>query len=510
MTQNSSPSIRTIHLNPAVRVLIGLALSVLGGVMLAAAFAPYNLWFLGFLSFIPITISQYRLMPPKLSSLGNAVASGLWVLLYFGPMFIGQAPWFIELLPLWVLLLSLLAEQGSRNFHEKTRFRWFILQGVSGWIGFEIIRTFIGLGTWGFIGYTLWNQTWLLQPLSIFGIYGASVLVALVGFALAQAALAWFDRRWRLEELPAVPVQTSKRWLAIAGVVVACWTALSLVQYLTRPTDLPTVRVALIQPGVEKVAFHDANMPRKERLDLLANMTRQAAAQQPRPQVIVWSELALPFDPQQEFTQELRTLAAETDAYLVIAYGTFEENGVRNEVTVLSPQGEFLGAYAKTHPTSFGGEQYSLNRGVFPVYDTPLGKLSAMICYDLNYTDVTRKLALQGAQMIAVPSHDWTGIVGKQNAHLPYRAIENRVALLKAETAYDSALVDPYGHIIAETRSMEREQHILAADVPLSSGPTIYSYTGDVLGWLGLAGMIFFMLFSGQLLKRAAAQTDRV
>ncbi|HSM72051.1 MAG TPA: carbon-nitrogen hydrolase family protein [Anaerolineales bacterium] len=163
--------------------------------------------------------------------------------------------------------------------------------------------------------------------------------------------------------------------------------------------------VALSQRGgLQDFASSHPDMDAQARFDLLADLTRDAAAQ--NAEIISWSELALPFDPQQEFTSELRALASETDAYLVLPYGVFEEDGLRNEVVTLSPDGEFSEPYAKAHPVLFAGEPYGLNVGTFPVYDTPLGTLAFIICYDLNYTDVTRKMAAQGAQIIAAPSSD--------------------------------------------------------------------------------------------------------
>ncbi|MCP5100659.1 MAG: hypothetical protein GY943_34355 [Chloroflexi bacterium] len=149
-----------------------------------------------------------------------------------------------------------------------------------------------------------------------------------------------------------------------------------------------------------------------------------------------------------------------------------------------------------------------MNVGSFPVYDTPLGTMASIICYDLNYTDVTRKMAAQGAQIIAAPSSDWEGIAEKQNVHLVFRAIETRTAIVNAEKAFDSAIVDPYGRILEETISTEPTQAVLVTDVPVGSADTPYLKTGDLLGWVALAGMAFFTFFSGQLVKREKASTE--
>jgi len=486
--------------NTAVRIAVGVTLSFVSGVMLTVSFAPYNVWPLIFVAFLPLIIAQYRVMPAKLSSLAPAVMIAVWMYLYFGPSFF---PGGIMLaLPAIGFVINLLSEKRLRGFHEQTHYRWFILNSVFGWVGFELIRTFIpGIATWGFVNYTLWSQAWLIQPVSIFSIYGLSMLIMFINYGLGQTALLGFDQRWDLDSAPAVSRTATFRWLIGIGVAAAVWVGISLVQYASAPKNPETVRVAAIQMGEVEVSFSSPDMDAQARLDLLAGLTRQAAAD--GAEIISWSELALPFVPQDEFTAELRALAAETGAYLVLPYGVFEEEGVRNEVVILSPDGEFSELYAKAHPVLFAGEPYGLNVGTYPVYETPLGTLGSIICYDLNYTDITRKMASQGAQIIVAPSSDWEGIAEKQNVHLVFRAIETRTGIVNAEKAFDSAIVDPYGHILEETSTLEPTQAILVADLPLGTADSTYLKLGDLLGWVALAGMAFFSIFSKKLVKLA-------
>ena len=484
--------------NTAIRMLIGLALSILSGLMLTAAFAPYNAWPLVFIAFLPLILAQYRVMPAKQSSLASAIMIATWVYLYFGPSFF---PGGIMLaLPAIVFVINLLTEKKQRSFHEQTHYRWFILNGVLSWVGFEIIRTFIpGIATWGFVNYTLWSQAWLIQPVSIFSIYGLSLMIMFINYGLGQAALVEFDKRKQLDNVPSISRSATRRWLTGIGIAAFVWIGISLVQYSAAPENPETVRVAAIQMGQTEVAFSHPDMDAQARFNLLAGLTRDAAAQSA--EIISWSELALPFDPQQEFSAELRALTSETNAYLVLPYGVFEEEGLRNEVVILSPDGEFSEPYAKAHPVLFAGEPYGLNVGTYPVYDTPLGTIATIICYDLNYTDVTRRMAAQGAQIIVAPSSDWEGIAEKQNVHLVFRAIETRTGIVNAEKAFDSAIVDPYGHILEQTTYLEPTQAILIADLPLGTADSLYLILGDWLGWIALAGMAFFTFFSKNLVK---------
>ena len=482
------------------RVLLGLALSALSAGLLILAFPPFNLWFLVWFSFVPYLLAQYRVMPPKVSSVASAAFNGLWLWGYLGPVFGGTGN-FMAYLPLIVAGISLLADSGARRFHARTTFDWFVPQGVVAWVGIEMIRIFIPIaGTWGFVAYTLHSQPWLIQPASVFGIFGVSALIILVNYALGLAVLRWWDRRWALDDdMPTPAPRLVRRWLTIAGITLVAWIGVSLALLL--PPDGPTVRVAAIQPAASPII--SAN---QDKATLVAQLharmveqTREAAAQ--GAQVIVWPEGGLQHDPQVQDPLGLATLARETGAYLVIGYVVdVTENVFRNEATVISPEGVFLGVFGKDHPVVFGGET-SPTRGTYPVYETPLGVLGTIICYDLDFTDTARKLTRQGAQLIAVPSNDWPGIAHKHYTHVVFRALENRAAMVKADGGYDSAVVDPRGRVLALAVHREGGEATLVADVPLSSGNSLAARLGDWFGWLCLAGMAFFTVGERWLVK---------
>jgi deaminated glutathione amidase len=107
--------------------------------------------------------------------------------------------------------------------------------------------------------------------------------------------------------------------------------------------------------------------------------------------------------------QPYADLAAELGTHLVL--GTYErgpERGVvYNAAVVLSPAGELLGVYRKTHP--FSSERVDRGGWVTPgedilVVDTPLGRIGVIICFDGDYPELARITALAGAELICRPS----------------------------------------------------------------------------------------------------------
>jgi len=506
---NETPSRPSpLHWSGSVRTLIGILLGALSAVLLTASMPPYGYWPLAIIGFLPFILAQYRILPRRFSSLGSALAIGGLIGLYILPAFLTLpgAPWYMKLLPLFFGGFVFFADQRTRRFHERTGYRWFVLNGAFGWVGVEMIRSLIPvLGTWGFIAYAYYKQPWLIQPASIFGIFGMSLITLLAGYALGQFGVAWFDRFWVLDD-DVVPVEPSlaRRWLVGAAAGFAIWVGCSLI--LLNPPSDSMYRVAAIQPGFRMLWTEEEDATNwlewdryqslyAELFDILLAKTEELADE--GMDMIVWPEGALNFDPQVEHTEALQELAARTDAYLVLPYAV----DYRNEVTVLSPGGEFLGVYGKNHPVVFVHEE-SATRGTYPVYDSELGVIGTIICYDMDFTDTARRIANNGADLIAVPSGDWPGIADKHFAHLVFRAVENRTAMIKSDRNFDSAIIDPYGRILALSYALSPEQVTLVADVSTTTSRAIQGSLGDWVGWLSLAGMIAFAIGTPLALRR--------
>lgn len=484
-----------------VRLGLGIALSALSGVMLLLAFPPYGLWPLAWFALVPGLLAQYRLLPAKWTSLASAVYSGVWLGPFlarlFGP---GYGPIF-QYLGVWIAILNLFLAK-DRKFHELSKYRWFILQGVIVWVGFEMIRaTFIPvIATSAFIGYTQATQTWLIQPVSIFSVYALNLVIILFNYALAQGVMAWLDRKWTAADVVPVDVDSTRRWLVGTSVVLAVWIGLSLVIVNAMPST-PKLRVASVRPNFPLPAHLDDVNTSQIRFDTFVAQAREAAAQ--GAQVIYTPEMMFNFDPQVEYTEQFRALAKETGAYIFITYSvSIEGQDWRNESVMLSPEGEFSQVYGKYH-TWMIGEPPTPSAGVFPVYETPLGKLAGMICHDANYTDVARKLTANGAQIIAAPYREFGGFGEQAWTNALFRAVENRVAVVVSGVATVSAIVNPDGSIVDLDTDINGSRAILVGDVRLGADNAPYTSLGDVLGWASLAGYVFFMFFPSVIERRA-------
>lgn len=488
-----------VRANP-LHFTLGLALSALSGVMLLLAFPPYGLWPLAWFGLVPGLLAQFRLLPARRSSLASAIYSGVWLGPFLARLFgAGYGPIFQYLGVLIGLINFFTAKE--RIFHDQTRYRWFVAHGAINWVGFEMIRaTFIPIiATTGFIGYTQATQAWLIQPVSVFSVYGLNLLIILVNYTLAQAIMVVLDRRAKIANTVPVDPGATRRWLLGTGAAMAGWVGLSLFIFLTQP-DMPSVRVASVRPNLPMPAHQDTVNTDQVRFDAFAGQAREAAAQ--GAQIIYSPEMMFNFDPQQSFTQEFRDLAAQTGAYLFLTYTVSEEGQEwRNEAVMLSPSGEFSPVYGKYH-TWLIGEPDTPSAGAFPVFSTSLGRLATLICHDANYTDVARRLARSGAQIIAAPYREFGGFGEQAWNNALFRAVENRTAVVISGVATVSGIINPDGSLVALDTDINGSRLTLIGDVTLGHGGAPYTILGDVLGWAALVGFVAFMVYPSVIARR--------
>ena len=78
-----------------------------------------------------------------------------------------------------------------------------------------------------------------------------------------------------------------------------------------------------------------------------------------------------------------------------------------------------------------------------------------------------------------------------------------KTGFVKADGSFDSAIIDPYGRILALDVSPNGGEATLVAEVRLGSGKgTLSTMRGNWTGWLALAGMIFFGAAGKRLEKK--------
>ncbi|MDY7529977.1 nitrilase-related carbon-nitrogen hydrolase [Cryobacterium sp. 10C2] len=117
-----------------------------------------------------------------------------------------------------------------------------------------------------------------------------------------------------------------------------------------------------------------------------------------------------------------------------VVVGGFAELGadglVYNSLAVVDGSG-VLGSYRKTHLWDREKLVFTPGTAVPPVVDTALGRLGVLICYDLEFPEMTRSLALRGAELIVVPTN-WPRETVPEGERVP----EVTVAMAAAYTSH--------------------------------------------------------------------------
>jgi len=137
---------------------------------------------------------------------------------------------------------------------------------------------------------------------------------------------------------------------------------------------------------------------------------------------------------------------------------------VYNSAVLIGPEG-MVGVYRKAHLPLLGVDRFTTPGDTgFQVWETAVGRLGMIICYDLRFPEAMRTLALGGADIIALPTN-WPD--GSQNAPQLFtrtRALENRVFVVACNRCGEesgfwffghSQITDPRGDVLAEASDNE-------------------------------------------------------
>ena len=204
------------------------------------------------------------------------------------------------------------------------------------------------------------------------------------------------------------------------------------------------------------------------------------------------------------------------------------ERQLYNTAHLIEKDGRVIGNYHKNYLLLFG--EYIPYADKFPwVYEvlpeagnlTPGTEFDNMhfrgyeiapiICYEDLLPRFVRKFSkLRPNVFINVTNDAWFGKTAEPMLHLALammRTVEHRKWLVRSTNTGVSAFVDPNGRMVQHTSIYEPE--ILRQSVAMMPRTrTIYSYIGDVLGWLALIWIVFLFVLRRQQMKLAVAKTS--
>lgn len=475
---------------PSARIWLGLGLSLLTALLLIATWERYGgLSLLVFIAFVPMIIAQYRVLPRRWSGMPVGIAfAGWWLaLLLHGSSLIPIG--LSVAVAVGIGVIATLAGSFLRPFTEHTGYRWYLVQLPLLWVIVDLaIQDNEIFGTYTWMAYRLAFAPQIIQPVSILSTPALTFLIIMWNAWLALVIMRAMDRRWPELAMTPIPRPVLAITSTITLTIATAWLVSSLLIYNTVSASMgPTVRVAGIQPGLANthpsalihVGPQDTRSLEQRRADQqvqLTEMTVDAAAQ--GAELVVWPEEILDYDPRTTLTEWIPALARSTGTYLVVGFvADIDDSGSPNMALLYGPDGNVIGSYAKVHRVLAENETFEPGTR-FPTFDTAFGPLGLMICFDIDFPDSTPRLVtLTGSRIIAAPSIDFGSLATVRTGSTVFRAVENRVGIVKVDVAWDSAAIAPNGQVVASSLFEDEAggAAVMMADVPL--GPRDAPFT---------------------------------
>lgn len=503
-----------------------LALAFVAGALTALTLAPFDILPIGWIT-IPVLIwlidgsappegTRFlrRLLPAAIIGWGfgfGFFAAGLW---WIGVSFLVDGDQFAWLLPLAVIALP--AALGLFWGLGAAIARMFWCEGWPRLLIFAVVMTvmewirghvFTGF-PWNAFGYALTPAPVLMQSASVVGIWGLTLLAFTI-FAAPVLLVRDVDRgRGRF---------TALTLILLLFVIDAGYGVLRL--RTAEDATVPDVRLRLVQPSIPQRVKEDRSQwatSFRQQLDLSAGDGLSRVTH------VIWPETALPYL-LTEAPEALSAIAAMLQPGTTLITGAPRElaerdpldgsRAIANSILVISDRGEIVDSYDKVHLVPFG-EYLPLREtleglGIRQMISLPggftagpgrrsivVGEAPAfvpLICYEVIFPGDVMPPGDRPGWMLNVTNDAWYGNTPGPRQHLRQsivRAVEQGLPLVRAANNGISAIVDPYGRIVASLGL--NEIGVVDGDLPISLPATLYARFGDNLpaGLLFLFGIV--------------------
>jgi apolipoprotein N-acyltransferase len=418
-------------------------------------------------------------------------------------------------------------------------------------VGLEFINTVNSGGIWWSVANTQYSFTWLTQLTSVTGMWGISFLIF-----WTASVVVWAIGRYRQQEkfrfglgvyggvLVAVlifgglryaaPVADAQQRVRTAGVTVPLvdlWQAMYkdysgrdiIIDPRSSITD-PVFR----QIGVAKasyvasadtVKFRNAFAVMNKTNDSLFALSQRAVERGAK--IICWSEgNGVVFKSgENDLVKKGRLFSARNSVYLLMTAIVIHPGPItpgkkflENEAIFIGPEGSILTRFYKNNPVPMV-EASAPGDGHVPVVETRYGRVAVSICYDADFPKQMRQVSDQRADLLLLPSGDWSAISPYHTYMGLYRGVENGCSVLREVSGGLSVATDNRGKAIGQFDYFRAGTKLWLADLPVGHRATLYARVGDAMAWgcLLCAGLTVLILVVVRSRRRPVLfATDRM
>jgi apolipoprotein N-acyltransferase len=360
------------------------------------------------------------------------------------------------------------------------------------WVTWEFLTAIVSPhSTWGNLAYTQMNFLPVIQIASITGIWGISFVVFL--FAGATAAL-----------LSGAGTPPQRRALAITvGIVVCAVFVFGEWRLRSNPSTEP-VAVTLIARDVPMSVYLGSE---EQALELLREYADEFRRVTPAgTQVVVLPEKIGRVSENNlwEVDALFSSAAIATHAAIDLGLVRKTQSGAFNSSRFYSANGKLEANYDKHHLLPGVEPEKPGDKRV--VLDEPSGRWGLQICKDMDFPQLSREYAAEGADLLLVPAWDFDIDRWLHSRMAVLRAVEDGFALARSARNGLLTLSDNRGRIIAEAMTVPGCFVSISGKINVTRGETFYARAGDWFAWLCVA--TFLSLLAFQLLSRLRPKSE--
>ena len=490
--------------------------AVLGGALSVLAFAPLNLWPVLFLSFavlLWLLDGCHASHPTLRGRLKAAALTGFWF--GFG-YFLAGLYWTAEAFLVepwrhgWLIPFVLTALPGGMALFfagagalamvlwRPGAARVLALAMAVGLAEFARGHVLTGL-PWNLLGYALLGNGPMLQLAALFGVYALSLLAVIL---FASPAAMFAPDGSGLAGRRSAAALAGLALLAIA--LGAVWGS----ERLAGASEASTgVRLRVVQADIDQANKWKAENSEEIFTDYL-NLTK-GTGQAPGLDgisLVIWPETAVPFllgDTSEALLAIADALPAGTtllagSVRLVEprdAHGELLPRRVYNSLLVIDDKGQLLTHYDKIHLVPFGeylpfqdfleslgimqltGVRGGFTAGTGPrLIEIPgAPPASPLICYEIIFPDDVTEPDKRPGWLLNLTNDAWFGTSAGPYQHFAQaqaRAVEQGLPVVRAANTGISAIIDPYGRVVAKLGL--GEEGVVDGVLPQALSPTFF------------------------------------
>lgn len=501
--------------------------------LLALCFPAIDLGWLAWISLVPLLVAisgkkpHYAFFLSYLCGLAFFPGIGNWLFQVHGYRLLHHAIWGTYL-AIYFGLFGL-----AFSFISK---RWGVVPSLVAspflWVSLEYIRSNMGFMAfpWGLLSHSQYQYPRIIQVASLAGNYGVSFLVVWVNAALAAVIL--------LYSRPS-PTKYSAGHASIlivmgaALITSAFWYGHGIV---SKPMIGNEIKVSVVQGNIEQEKKWESKYANSI-MQTYADLTREVSKD--RPDLIVWPEAATPrsITSDRRLYGQVKDIAAKAGTCLLL--GSTHQDKIRtkgqsrlkyaNSAFLINPDGKDKDKkYDKIRLLPFG--EYLPMKEIIPwsyiqipdpgsyssgqeltVFECSRYRFGVTICWETIFPDLVRGFVGRGAQfLVNITNEAWFGKSAAPYQFLSmnvFRAVENRVYVVRCANTGVSCFIDPCGRIVDRVKDQAGQdtfvQGVLTGTILAMDSKTIYTRYGDWFAWLCILGSAVALIIT--CLKRRAA-----